>query len=402
MIKLTPIEEHIEQIRGVSYGKKDVTDKPSEGYTAVLRSNNIQNSEIILEDLVYVKNNKIKSRQLLKAGDILITASTGSIKVIGKNAQCKNDINGSFGAFCKVVRSKNIDHHYLKHMFQSTQYFQYIQSVVNGANINNIKNEHIDSFKIPLPPLKTQKRIATILDDAQALKQKTEQLLKEYDALAQSIFLDMFGDPVTNPKGWEKEEFGKHISVLSDYHANGSYKTLSKNVTLKDKVDFALMIRTTDLENKNFSEGVKYIDEHAYNYLEKTKIYGGEIIMNKIGSAGKVYLMPHLGRPVSLGMNAFMIRLKKSVNIKFIYFQLLSDHGEREIKQRVKGAVTKTIRKDAVREIPIIIPPLPLQNQFAEKIKLIEEQKELAKKELKESEDLFQALLQKAFKGELV
>lgn len=367
-----------------------------------MRSNNIKNSRIDLKDLVYVKSNKINKKQFLIKGDLLITASTGSIKVIGKNAYLEHDLDASFGAFCKVVRPKSIDGLYLKHMFQSSQYFNYIQHIVNGANINNIKNEHINNFKIPLPPLETQKHIAQILDDAAALRDKTRQLIKEYDALAQSIFLDMFGDPRKNEKRWRIVTFGNYINVLTDYHSNGSYEVLNRNVKLLNIPNFALMVRTTDLEKNNFEEDVISVDESAYNYLEKTKVFGGEIIINKIGSAGKVYMMPNLNRPVSLGMNAFMLRFKPSLNNIFVYFLLRTKYGEMEIAKRVKGAVTKTIRKDAVREIPIILPPIDLQNQFAEKITLIEQQKELAKQELKESEDLFNCLLQKAFKGELV
>ena len=85
----------------------------------------------------------------------------------------------------------------------------------------------------------------------------------------------------------------------------------------------------------------------------------------------------------------------------FLYFQLVSPHGEREIKKRVKGAVTKTIRKDAVREVPLISPPLELQNQFAERVQAIEAQKAQAQASLAQSEDLFNSLLQRAFKGEL-
>lgn len=270
--------------------------------------------------------------------------------------------------------------------------------------ISRFSNKEIPFPKIDLENnySKTQKHIAQILDDAAALRDKTKLLLEEYDALAQSIFLDMFGDPGVNDKNWKFEEFGSYINVLTDYHANGSYQILSKNVELSNDKDYALMVRTTDLENNNFETDVNYITEKAYNFLKKSKVYGGEIIINKIGSAGKVYLMPYLDRPVSLGMNAFMLRLKPSMNSLFAYFYLHTKYGEWQISKRVKGAVTKTIRKDAVRAIPIIVPPIELQNQFAEKIALIDQQKALAKQELQESEDLFNCLLQKAFKGELV
>ncbi len=298
--------------------------------------------------------------------------------------------------------SDKIDLNYFKYYLQTVHFTAQLQKLITGSAQLNFGPSHIKKIDLLLPPQETQKRIAQILDDAVTLKDKTAQLFEEYDLLAQSVFLDMFGDPRKNKKGWRIEEFGKHISVLTDYHANGSYQILSKNVTLSNDEDYALMVRTTDLEKNNFNNNVNFISEASYQFLKKTKIFGGEIIMNKIGSAGKVYLMPYLDRPVSLGMNAFMLRFKKSLNNLYVYYLLTSRFGETQINKRIKGAVTKTIRKDAVREIPIIVPPIELQNQFAEKIDLIEQQKELAKQELKESEDLFNCLLQKAFKGELV
>ena len=111
--------------------------------------------------------------------------------------------------------------------------------------------------------------------------------------------------------------------------------------------------------------------------------------------------MPKLNRPVSLGMNAFLLRFNELIDDVFLYFQLVSPHGKREIQKRVKGAVTKTIRKDAVREVPLISPPLELQNQFAERVQAIEAQKAQAQESLAQAEDLFNSLLQRAFKGEL-
>ncbi|MDC1203650.1 restriction endonuclease subunit S [Crocinitomicaceae bacterium] len=272
---------------------------------------------------------------------------------------------------------------------------------INGATRGKLTKSSLNSIKIPLPPLPQQKKIGAILDAADAYRKKTKALIEKYEELTQSLFIDMFGDPVANPMGWEKVPFGNFITVLTDYHSNGSYESLRKVVTLKSEPDYALMVRTTDLENNNFTNGVNYIDEVAYNHLDKSKVFGGEIIINKIGSAGKVYRMPKLNRPVSLGMNAFLLRFNELIDDMFLYFQLVSPHGEREIKKRVKGAVTKTIRKDAVREVPLISPPLELQNQFAGSVQAIEVQKAQAQASLAQAEDLFNSLLQKAFKGGL-
>jgi restriction endonuclease S subunit len=156
--------------------------------------------------------------------------------------------------------------------------------------------------------------------------------------------------------------FGDIMDVLTDYHANGSYETLNENVRILDEQNFALMIRTTDLENDNFDGNVRYVSEKAYEFLKKTKVFGGEIIINKIGSAGSVYLMPKLNREVSLGMNQFMIRLKNGINTNYVYAFLISKYGKKLIAQLVTGAVPQSIDKDSVRSIKIPI----FSNNFQE------------------------------------
>lgn len=143
------------------------------------------------------------------------------------------------------------------------------------------------------------------------------------------------------------------VSTLSDFSANGSYKTIAENFNLLDTKDFAYMVRSTDFEKSDFENDVKYIDEHAYNFLEKSKLYGGELLINKIGSPGRVYLMPNLNRPVSLGMNLFMIRINKDLNFseKFLWIYFKTEFGQRIIKRKVNGTVPLTIDKKAVLSV---------------------------------------------------
>lgn len=395
---------------------KDLIEKPITGEWGtdgeeiyVLRTTNFTNSGVL--DFTNVVKRNISKKKVeqkkLQVGDVIIEKSGGSPKQpVGRVVFF--DVEGVYlcNNFTSVLRPKKdkVVAKYLHYLLYASHKFGVTGMFQNKTTgiINLQLPRYINKLEIPLPPLKTQKHIAAILDDAAALRDKTAQLLTEYDLLAQSIFLEMFGDPGTNSKKLKFEEFGNHINVLTDYHANGSYKILSKNVELFTDKNYALMVRTTDLENNNFENGVNYISEKAYNFLSKSKVLGGEIIINKIGSAGKVYLMPYLNRPVSLGMNAFMLRLSPSMNNLFVFYYLQTKYGKWQIDRKVKGAVTKTIRKDAVRAIPIPVPPIEFQNEFAEKIALIEQQKALAKQELQESEDLFNCLLQKAFKGELV
>lgn len=163
---------------------------------------------------------------------------------------------------------------------------------------------------------------------------------------------------------YNKVPLGDLITVLTDYHANGAYQKLKENVELLDDEDYALMVRTTNFESNDFSDSLKFISEHAYNFLEKSKVYGGDLIMNKIANAGSIYLMPDLKRPVSLAMNLFLIRVdEQKANPVYVYIFLKVN--EAYVKQFANGSVTKTITKDAVRNLEISLPPREVQNEIA-------------------------------------
>ena len=197
-----------------------------------------------------------------------------------------------------------------------------------------------------------------------------------------------------NPMNWEIKPMGELLSLLTDFSSNGSYKTLDSNVIMYDEPNYALMIRTTDLESGDFSNNVKWVDEKAYNLLSKSKVFGKEIIMNKIGSAGKVYLMPELNRPVTLGRNAFLFRYKESINSVYIYFLLTSEYGQNEIKPYIRGAVTKTITKDDARKIRIPVPPITLQNNFASFVQQIDKSKFVVKQQIADLQELLDNKMQ--------
>lgn len=152
-------------------------------------------------------------------------------------------------------------------------------------------------------------------------------------------------------KNHNYDELRNLIEILTDYHANGSYEILRGNVILSNEPDYAHMIRTVDIERDDFETDIISISEHAYNFLSKTKVYGGEIIVNKIGNAGKVYLIPPVERKTSLGMNQFMIRANKKINNYYLYSFLSGKYGQDQLKQRVTGAVPLSIDKESTRSV---------------------------------------------------
>ena len=335
--------------------------------------------ELKYEGINYITPNIFVSKIGAKQGRII---SKNSICVccigsLGKLGILKDDAITNQQINSLILKDKNIDLLYLYFYLKTIK--NNLESIASSTTVKIINKSSFEKIEISLPNLEIQKKISKkleLLENNIDFRKNQLNYLKE---LNKSLFTRMFGDIKTNDKNWKIKKFHKIISILTDYHANGSYKILKDNVELLDFKEYALMIRTTDLENNNFIQGVKYINEKAYNFLKKTKIFGGELIINKIGSAGNVYLMPYLNIPVSLGMNQFMIRLKKNYSNIFYYKLLTTEYYTNVIKSNVQGAVTKTITKEAIKNIDIIIPPIELQNKFAERIEKIEKLKFISK-----------------------
>lgn len=173
-------------------------------------------------------------------------------------------------------------------------------------------------------------------------------------------------------------KLGDYIEVLTDYHANGSYQTLKDNVSLKKEEDYALMVRTLNFERDDYESDAIYLNESEYNFLEKSKVYPNDIVMNKIANPGSVYIMPDLERPVSLAMNLFLIRFNKKLNQRYMYY--LMKINENYIKNFSNGTTTLTITKDAVRSLKFKVPPLLVQNQVEDILTAIDLRIELNNK----------------------
>lgn len=368
--------------------KNQWSDEPREGYIRMLQIRDFTQDDSKVE---YVKITN--STKKCEEKDILIARYGASIGKI------LTGLSGAYNvAMMKVIiDEKIVDRKFIYNFLKSDVFQNYIKNVGQRAAQAGFNKEELSKININLPTLKEQKNVAKELDKVQEIIDIREKQIEELDELIKSQFVEMFGDPFYNEKHWTKDDMGKYISVLTDFSANGSYAVLDSQVKMYDSPNYAYMVRTTDLENNNFVTDVKYIDENAYNLLAKSKVYGNEIIMCKIGSAGKCYLMPNLNKPVSLGRNAFLFRYNNNINPVFIYNLLISDYGQNEISKYVRGAVTKTITKDDARKIKIIIPPIELQNKFAEFVKQIDKQKLEIQKSLEETKKLQESLMNKYF-----
>lgn len=209
------------------------------------------------------------------------------------------------------------------------------------------------------------------------------------------------------PKEWVKCQLADVLFGLTDYHANGSYEILKENVTLSNQEDYAVMIRATNFEKNNFSKDMKYISEHAYNFLSKTKLHGGEILIGKIGNAGRIYIMPDLKRKASLAMNLFALIVdQKNILSKFLYYQLKNFYQEKEISSYVKGVGNPTIDKISIRSIHINLCSFEEQIRIVQEIEarlsLCDNIEMCINQGLSKANVLRQSILQRAFEGRLL
>ena len=296
---------------------------------------------------------------------------------------------------CRVDESI-VSKEYLCYFMRSNAYYTKLLGSVTGTTRKRISRKNLGNIELEIPPKEEQTDVVSQLECLINVINSRNKELQLFDNLIKARFVEMFGDPANNEKGFIKAPMGDYMTVLTDFSSNGSYKTLDSGVTMYDEPNYAWMVRTTDLESGDMT-AIKYIDEEAYELLAKSKIYGGEIIMNKIGSAGKIYLMPQIDMPASLGRNAFMFRYDERINVKFLYHLLTSEYGQREIQQYVLGAVTKTITKNDVRAVLIIVPSIELQNEFESFVEQVNKSKVKVQKALNETQKLFDSLMQQYF-----
>ncbi|MDD3875567.1 MAG: restriction endonuclease subunit S [Bacteroidales bacterium] len=294
----------------------------------------------------------------------------------------------------KVLTLKNDEYNVLYYY-----YFLKSISIVDKGYSRHFK--YLKEKKLPVPDrVRDQLHIANVLIKAENLIAQRKESIRLLDEFLKSTFLEMFGDPGINPKKWPVKKLEEYIEYMGDIGSNGSNEMVAKNLEMLDVEDYAIMIRTTNLTKNDFTNNIKYVTQKTYDFFKKSKIYGGEIIMNKIGSAGDFWLMPKLNRPVTLGLNQLVIR-PKNLPTLYLFHYLSTDYGRMIVKAQAKGATTKSITKTAVKALPLMCPPVELQNKFVSIVEKTEALKSQYKKSLQELENLYGSLSQKAFRGEL-
>ena len=380
------LKEICTQIRGVSYKPSDVRDEFSG--IPILRANNIQDTGIVFDELVYVDSSKVHSEQYLLTDDIVICASSGSKNLVGKAASYKSDLNASFGAFCKVVRINNSDDlckAYIQQYFQSKIYRNAISESSAGANINNIKTEDIEALEIPLPSKEEQQKIAAELDKIQSAIDNKKQQLSLLDEAVKSKFVEMFGDFSECSKiKWEIKSFTEVAKIdgnmVNDFTKYADYPHIG-----------------IDSIEKNTGELKGYRTVKEDNVISGKYLFTPEhIIYSKIRpNLNKVALPTFHG---VCSADAYPILVDKSkCNRYYLAYLMRSDYFLTYILAFASRAGMPKVNREQVNGFKLPVPSLDLQNKFAAFVQQIDKSKSLVKQQIADLQELLDSKMQEYF-----
>lgn len=370
--------------RGLTYSRKDEVNFSE---NVVLRSNNIDlaTNSLNLDELKYISSDIcIPEDKKLKADSIFMCMSNGSKQHLGKVAFIEHDLSYAFGGFMGLIipEKEKIYPKYLYFYFCSPQFKDVLSSIGNGANINNIKFVDIAKYSIKTPPLSEQKSIVSELDRINELISLKKAQLNDLDALAQSIFYDMFGD------------FEDDTPLSHFINSLGGGKSLAGMVPCINKV-----LKTGAVTYDCFDGNAVKDLPIDYVPLPEHLLKNGDLLVSRmnspelVGSCAYVWKAP---ANTYLPDRLWRAELKQGNNPIYLWFSIIQLKAKEQIRTLASGTSgsMKNISKPRFLSVKIKNVPLSLQQEFAKRIELIEQQKAQISSTIKDLETLLASRMQ--------
>ena len=360
----------------------------------ITRIETIWNSSIDVNRFGYADIEDVEKYKdyLLECGDILMT-HINSPKHLGKCAiyegipeQLIHGMN-----LLNLRPNRTISFPKYLQFYLNSDYFKNQVKKISNQSVNqaSFSSGNLKKLKIPLPPLPEQQKIASILDAADNLRQKDQQLIEKYTALSQSLFLEMFGDPVSNPMGWPMGTSIQYCKFIVP--GRDKPKSFSGDIP---------WVTTNDLNRLTYTGKSKKdigLTQEEVAEVRAKIIPENSVILTCVGDLGVISIN---SSPVVINQQLHAFQCDY-INISPIFMMYVLSYQTPYMYKMSSSTTVPYMNKTVCNNIPMIYPPITLQNQFAERIQSIEAQKQLAITSLEKSEALFNSLLQRAFKGEL-
>lgn len=332
-----------------------------------------------------------KKNKICQEDDVLIARYGASIGKI------LTGLSGAYNvALIKCIPDeKRLQKRFLYYYLNTSKIQKFIQSRSKRSAQEGVDPKELKQQLIYLPSLETQNRIVYVLDKAQELIDKRKAQIEALDQLTQSVFLEMFGDPIKNTNQYKKEKLANLCIKITD-------GTHHSPPTVKEGIPYI----TAKHLNKG---GLDFFKDPTYVSLEDhQKIYErcnpekGDVLYIKDGATTGIAAINHYDFEFSMLSSLALIKVDfNKLNNYYLTHFLNNERVFRKITSGMNGGAIKRLTLKKINNIEVVVPPIELQNQFAEIIKKIEIQKELLQKSLEELENNFSSLMQQAFRGEL-
>lgn len=251
-----------------------------------------------------------------------------------------------------------------------------IKSMVGSSGRQRVQLDVIQNLDIPIPPLEEQKKIGTFLskiDEKISLNNNiNDNLEQQASVIFSQWFMPYINGHIVTPDGWEFKPITEIDVVVTDYVANGSFKSLADNVQYLSEETNNVLIRLTDYNN-GFNTNMVYLSDTSYNFLAKSQLFGDEVIISNVGAnVGTVFRCPRLKKNMSLAPNAIMLSSKKYQHYLYLYFT--SSYGQQLLQSIVTGSAQPKFNKTNFRSLQVMIPSPNVIDRFNEVYSSIYEQ----------------------------
>ena len=286
--------------------------------------------------------------------------------------------------------------HYLAHFLRSSTFLAFATNVVAGAKMPRMVMSEFWSHPVPLPPLEEQRRIAAILDQAETLRTQRRTALALLDNLTQSLFLDMFGDPVANPKGFAITT----LAAVSKFENGDRSSNYPSGEDIKTKG--VLFLSTKNIvANKLDLSKPQFITQEKFESLSRGKARTGDLIITLRGTLGSCCIFDCEEETAFINAQMMIIRPTATVISQYLHSLLTSDEAKAHFDYIGNGAAVPQLTAGQLGELKVLLPPRPLQQTFATRIASIEALQITHRRALAELDALFASLQQRAFAGQL-
>jgi type I restriction enzyme S subunit len=334
-------------------------------------------------------------KTVLSEGDLVMSVRG----TIGKVAIVPRELDGA-NMTANLLRiapkREKIDSRFLWRFMRSHEFGKLLKSKSSSTTIETIKAPDFKALPVPVPPLAEQKRLAGILDAADALRAKRREAIRQLDSLLQATFLDLFGDPVANPRGWETVP----LSTRSKRVTKGA----SPNWQGFSYQNSGVLFVTSENVRDGYLDvsSPKYVSQAFHDKLKGSQLAPGDLLVNLVGaSIGRSCLFKNDGCAANVNQAVGVVTLDDAVFATYIVNLLQTDQGKSMLTGRIVEAARANVSLASLRKIMIPVPPADLQRRFSAISTKVGQQKSRQLQHLAELDTLFASLQSRAFRGEL-